>query len=446
MLESASLANAPLAAASSAPFAALLVDDEPNILSALRRLLRANGYQVQTAAGGADALALLEQSPVDLIISDMRMPEMNGAEFLHRSRSLVPEAVRILLTGYADIGSTIAAVNDGEIFRYISKPWNEETLLATLRDGLGRKQLERERDRLLGTVVRQHEQLQQHAALLESRVAERTAELTQAHGDLQASHELARDGFLGTLRMLSHLVDQGAGLTRGCGPAAAVLVKAVGPDVGLAEEAVQDTFHAALLEDLGRLGLPQRLLEAPLLGLNADDRRRLQRVPVVAEAYLVAMPSLIGAARVLHHLGERWDGKGEPDGLHGLATPAGSRLLRVASDYERLKAGSIELRRFSDADAQRWLRSGSGMRYDPAMVDALLAWLNAARACAVPCSRLRVGALSPGMVLAQDLVAGGVLLVPQGRALDARLIAALGQLEQRQNIKLELEIEIHDLI
>lgn len=444
MSELTAPALAPTLEKAAAPFAVLVVDDEPNIVSALRRLLRANGYRVQTAPGGHEALALLEQAPVDLIISDMRMPEMNGAEFLRRSRTLVPEAVRILLTGYADIGSTIAAVNDGEIFRYISKPWNDESLLATLRDGLERKQLERERDRLLYTVVRQHQELQQHAALLEQRVAERTTALTQTHAQLQASHDVARDGFLGTVRMLSHLVDQSAGLSRGCGRAAAVLVQAVGLSAGLTAEAVQDAVHAALLEDLGRLGLPQRLLESPLLGLNGDDKRRLENVPLAAEAYLVAMPSLMGAGRVLHHLRERWDGKGEPDGLKGQATPAGSRLLRVVSEYERLKTGCIEPRRFSDGEAQRWLRNGSGTRYDPAMVDALIAWLGNAPARPAPRSRLAVAALTPGMVLAQDLVAGGALLVPQGRSLDARLISALAQLEQRQHIKLELEIALHD--
>ena len=444
MSELADSTRAPTATAAETPFVVLVVDDEPNILSALRRLLRANGYQVQTAPGGNEALAVLAQAPVDLIISDMRMPGINGAEFLHRSRTLVPEAVRILLTGYADVGSTIAAVNDGEIFRYISKPWNDESLLAALRDGLERKQLKRERDRLLETVVRQHEELQQHAGLLEQRVAERTTALAHAHVELQAAHDLARDGFLGTLRMLSHLVDQGAGLTRGCGSATALLVQAVGPATGLTATAVQDAFHAALLEDLGRLGLPQRLLDVPLVGLNGDDRRRLQRASLAAEAYLVAMPSLIGAGCVLHHLAERWDGKGEPDGLKGQATPAGSRLLRVASDWVRLKAGCIELRRFSDADAQRWLRNGSGTRYDPAMVDMLIAWQDAEHTRPAPLSRLGVAALAPGMVLAQDLIAGGALLVPQGRSLDARLISALVQLEQRQSIKLELEIALHD--
>lgn len=444
MPEAALKALAAAAADTPAGFAVLVVDDEPNILSAMGRMLRAHGYRVQTAPGGSEALALLEQGPVDLIISDMRMPGMNGAEFLRRSRECLPEAVRILLTGYADIASTIEAVNNGEIFRYISKPWNNEVLLATLRDGLERKQFKRERDQLLATVTRQHEQLKGHAELLEQRVLERTQALSSAHGALQTAHHQAHESFVGTLRMLAHLLDQRAGLARGCGRATAALVQAVGPRLGLCAADAQDTFHAALLEDLGRLGLPDRLIDSPLHALSCDDRRRMQRVPLVAEAHLLALPSLAGAARVLHQLGERWDGRGEPDGLKGAAICAGARLLRVASDYERLKAGCIESRRFTDAEARRWLGNGSGTRYDPAAVQALLDWFESAQAVPASHRRLAVAALQPGMVLAQDLTAGSVLLLPQGRALDATLIKALAQLEQRQDTQFELEIEVHD--
>ncbi len=436
--------SAPAHSAAAPGFDVLVVDDEPNILSALRRLLRANGYQVLTATGGSPALTLLAQAPVDLIISDMRMPEMNGAEFLRRSREIVPGAVRILLTGYADIGSTIDAVNNGEIFRYISKPWNEPVLLRTLRDGLERKLLERERDRLLVTVTAQHAQLKGHAELLEQRVAERTQALTLAHADLQSAHDRAHEGFLSTLRLLSHLLDQRAGLARGCGRAAAALVQAVGSRLGLAAGTVQDAVHAALLEDLGRLGLPDRLLDNPLHALAPDERQRLQLAPLMAEEHLLAMPALAGAGRLLHHLGERWDGAGEPDGLRGTSIPAGARLLRVASDYQRLMAGCIERRCFTDPEARRWLGHGSGTRYDPAMVDAVVGWLVESQAAPASRARLPVGRLQPGMVLARDLTAGNVLLVPQGRALDATLIAALAQLERRQATRFTLEIEHHD--
>src|SRR5829696_6291251 len=97
----------------------LLVDDEANILSALRRLFRPNGYRVLTAGGGEEGLAVLARESVDLVISDMRMPNMDGSQFLAKVRAGWPDVLRVLLTGFADVNSTIEAINQGEIYRYI---------------------------------------------------------------------------------------------------------------------------------------------------------------------------------------------------------------------------------------------------------------------------------------------------------------------------------------
>ena len=106
----------------------LCVDDAPNILNALNRLLRRPGHTVVTAESGAAGLELLEQHPVDMVISDMRMPQMSGDEFLRLVAERSPDTVRILLTGFSDLQSTIKAVNDGKIYRYLSKPWDDEEL------------------------------------------------------------------------------------------------------------------------------------------------------------------------------------------------------------------------------------------------------------------------------------------------------------------------------
>ena len=120
----------------------LLVDDEPSILSSLRRLFRPQGYRILSAESGAAALALLEKESVQLVISDMRMPEMDGATLLREVRSRWPGIMRILLTGYADITSTIAAINHGEIYRYIAKPWDDAEMLGIVREALERLRLE----------------------------------------------------------------------------------------------------------------------------------------------------------------------------------------------------------------------------------------------------------------------------------------------------------------
>jgi CheY-like chemotaxis protein len=125
------------------PAAILFVDDEVNVLNALRRLFHDERYSTYFAASGAEGLKILQEHAVDLIISDMRMPEMNGAEFLTQVVMQWPDTIRILLTGYSDIQSTIDAVNKGRIYYYCSKPWNDEDLKLLVRNALEQKTAER---------------------------------------------------------------------------------------------------------------------------------------------------------------------------------------------------------------------------------------------------------------------------------------------------------------
>jgi response regulator RpfG family c-di-GMP phosphodiesterase len=121
------------------PVRVLAVDDEPSILSAIKRLFRGQGWEVLTATSGKEALALLEQEPVALVVSDMRMPEMDGAQFLEQVFVRWPDTKRILLTGYADATATIAAINRGKIWRYVAKPWNDDEGEAALQQILALK-------------------------------------------------------------------------------------------------------------------------------------------------------------------------------------------------------------------------------------------------------------------------------------------------------------------
>ena len=136
------------------PAAILFVDDETNVLKALRRLFHNEAYVAYFASSGAEGLEILRENAVDLIISDMRMPEMNGAEFLSQVFMHWPETIRILLTGYADLQSTIDAVNKGRIYNYCNKPWHDDELKLLVRNALEQKRLREQRDRL-SEIVRQ---------------------------------------------------------------------------------------------------------------------------------------------------------------------------------------------------------------------------------------------------------------------------------------------------
>lgn len=112
----------------------LLVDDEANILAALKRVLRPDGYEILTASSAREGLELLATHPVQVVVSDQRMPEMNGTEFLSRVRDLYPNTVRLVLSGYTDLGSVTQAINRGAIYKFLTKPWEENALREDLRE------------------------------------------------------------------------------------------------------------------------------------------------------------------------------------------------------------------------------------------------------------------------------------------------------------------------
>jgi diguanylate cyclase (GGDEF)-like protein/PAS domain S-box-containing protein len=159
------------------PTVLLLVDDEPNILQALRRLFHNENYEIYLASCGDEGLEILSRRPVDIIISDMHMPKMSGIEFLARTVEQWPETVRILLTGYADLQSAIDSVNKGKIFYYCNKPWNDEELKLLVRKALEQKHLWEERDHLSAILRMRNDEMRALNEHLEETVGQRTAQL-----------------------------------------------------------------------------------------------------------------------------------------------------------------------------------------------------------------------------------------------------------------------------
>lgn len=408
----------------------LAVDDEPNILSALRRTLRARGFEVITAEDGPPALEVLRRETVDAIVSDMRMPLMNGADFLREARSIAPGAVRILLTGYSDMASTVRAVNEGEVLRYLSKPWDDRELEQALREGIGRRELERERDSLLRLTQELNRRLASANATLETRVAERTSELSRTLAELEEAGTRLKSDLVGTVRLLSSLIESRSGLAAGCPRRVARRVRAVGPMLGMEADALTDVIFAALLQDIGKLGLPDELLRRPLAAFDEAERAQYLMHPQRGEGHLIALPSLANAGRILRHLYENVDGSGAPDGLAGLDVPLGARLLRVATDLEHLLAGVIEHRPLSVAEAFDQLRRRRGTLYDEACVDAVLRHANQPLEAAPRKLLVSSADLRPGMRLAEDLVTGsGTLLLSQDHLLDEEIVAQIRRFE-----------------
>lgn len=396
----------------------LFVDDEPNILSSLRRLFRPLGYRVAVAGSGEEGLEYLGNHAVDLVISDMRMPEMDGAQFLDAVRQRWPDTIRILLTGYADIESTINAINKGEIFRYVSKPWNDQDILLIVRHALERKALEREKERLEALTARQNEELKALNAGLELKVKERTQEVRGAHEKLKTS-------FLTSIKVFANLIELRGSFLAGHSRRVADLARRIASYMKLESTEGQDVFLAGLLHDIGKIGLPDDLLSKPVSQFTGSELGQYRKHPVKGEQSLMALDELHGAAEMLRAHHERFDGQGFPDGLSGDAIPVGARILAVANDYDAVQIGNLSARRLSPEEARKFIVGSSGRRYDPAVVEAFLGVTGEPESHAQPAAERRMtpSMLEPGMKLTRDFVTReGVLLLSADHVLSPGLI------------------------
>jgi response regulator RpfG family c-di-GMP phosphodiesterase len=158
----------------------LIVDDEQNILSSLRRLLRRESYELVTASSAEEALQAMEEQPADVVISDYRMPGMTGTELLREIQNRWPDTVRIVLSGYSEVNAIIAAINEGWIYKFITKPWNDEEILLSIKRAVEQYELVAENKRMAREIHRQNEQLRNLNKLLDQRATDASTGLTCA--------------------------------------------------------------------------------------------------------------------------------------------------------------------------------------------------------------------------------------------------------------------------
>lgn len=405
----------------------LVVDDEVPILNSLSRLLRSRGFKVCVANSGEEGLAVLEREAIDAVVSDMRMPGMSGAEFLEAVFIRWPTVKRILLTGYADVESTIAAVNKGKIWRYISKPWDDEDLILTLQQATAHRNLMNENARLLTLIREQNEKLRQLNATLEAKVEERTKALRQS--------------FVNTIHVFSNIMEVRGGVLAGHSRRVADLARKVARKLGMEEAEVQEIFLAALLHDIGKLGLPDLAFERPFNSLSPELRAEVMKHPARGEMLLMPIEQLAGVSVLVRHHHEQFDGQGYPDRLSGMNIPQGARILAVVNDFDALQLGLMSAHRMNRNEALHYLVENRGKRYDSTVVDAFSAVLVESEPSEFVEIPLRPASLRPGCRLARDLFHHeGYLLLSKDHVLSAVEIAQLMRLEASEGHPLTLYV------
>jgi len=364
----------------------LCVDDDPNVLEGLSRQLRRH-YSVHTASGGMLGLAVLEESgPFAIVVSDMRMPGMNGVEFLNQVRLRAPDTARVLLTGQANIDTAISAVNEGQIFRFLTKPCPTDVLLKALH-----------------LAAEQHRLFTSERVLLEQTLHGCIKTLT----DILA---LANPSAFGCATRAKNMAGQLAALLQ--------------VDLRWPVEV------AAMLAPIGCIALPPVTAEKLYRGqdLGAVEQEMVARMPSIALQLLAPIPRLEPVRAILSCLSCRFAGAQDlASSLAGVQIPIGARILKAVLDLDELESRGMAVE-----IAMGVLRERDGW-YDPVVLSALLALRTSMTAANA--QLLKLYEIRTGMIFAEDVFAkNGILLVSHGQEV------SLGLLERLRNFSHSLGI------
>ena len=355
----------------------LFVDDEPQVLDGIQRSLRKQ-VDIVTTTSAAEGLRLLAESgPFALVVSDMRMPVMNGAQFLAKARECKPETVRIILSGQSDLQATIAAVNEGHIYRFLHKPCNPEQLLAAIEDGLN-----------------QHRLITAEKVLLEQTLSGCVAMLIEILGMVSPSASSRASRLQRYTMALANALELG--------------------------EHWQWPL-AAYVSQIGCVALPKEILSKVEAGqeLTEEERRLHESHPDVAHRLLASIPRMeevadivtaqFGPTAFCDALPElhRWD-----------VRSMGRLLLRGAVEFDRLAASGLR------GEAAVTRIKGAKLGFPSALIEAMRSIVPSGQDLAL--RQLRLADLSPGMMLDEDLVSSkGIRLVPAGHEVTRSLIVRL---------------------
>lgn len=394
----------------------LVVDDEEIVLAALRETLRREGYTVTVASSPSEALRHMKEHLFSAIISDYQMPERTGLDFLADAKIIQPDATRILITAVLTLDTVIEAINRGEIFRFIVKPWLREELLVTVKNAIQRYELVCRNSLLQATTLAMNEKLVTLNRELEGRLAkieDQNAQLARLNnalsGNLQRTAQLC-------VRVLETFYPTLGSQTR----RVYALCKAMADGLELTAEERNTLELSAWLHDIGLLGTPRQLIRKWQLEpdtLTPGERTLIEHHPVLGQELAGFAQNLEAVGLVIRSHHERFDGQGYPDRLHDDQIPWLARLLAVAVGYAQCD--------LEDLQAAEFIRQGSGHAYDPEAVRHLLRSLPHA---SVPRLQREVllSELKPGMVVARGIyTSSGLLLIPEGQQLTGPYIDKL---------------------
>ncbi len=412
------------------PSRVLIVDDEENIIRSLTRLIINNDIDVLSASSAEDAIRLLEENDdISLIISDQRMPHITGTDFLEQARRIRPLATRILLTGYSDIKAAVDAINKGGAYRYLTKPWRDEEILQAVEEAAYKYELIQKNRKLSAIIKAKNEELKEWNIKLEARVKEQTFELQNQNEALKGLNLRLSGNFRRTIAALSGLIELRDKNVKNHSGNVAQLAEKVAANMGFSEEETEKIAVAALLHDIGKIGMQDYLLSKNISELSEDEFNEYSLHPVRGQAAIDSIDDMQEIGILIRHHHENFDGSGFPDHMKGNDIPVGSRIIAIADFIDR----NLE-KYMSDVALDMTLRDLSdklGKDFDPRLYSQF------SRLAEQVCSRTSVESdkserelppneLKEGMVVSRDVRSGtGILLLSKNIELNAMNIKAI---------------------
>lgn len=372
----------------------LFVDDEQNILSSMKRQLHGK-FTVATALGPEKGLAAVNASePFAVIVSDLRMPVMNGIEFLSRVRELSPDSVRMVLSGNADLSDAIDAVNEGNIFRFLVKPCSSVVLSKALSQGVEQYRL------------------------------------------VTAEKELLEKTLKGSIEVLSDVLSMANPDAFGRASRIKRYVRQIAEHLGV--EDIWKLETGAMLSQIGWIVLSSDILKKIYLGedLNDEERQLFDMQPMMASELLDHIPRIEEISRIIAYQEKHYDGGGIPrDALCGEQIPMGARILKAVLDYDILEARGVP-----KANALLRIKKKKGV-YDPNVIAAFETIFGVESKYEV--KDLPVASLEPHMILGQNIyTAAGALLITKGNEIGQVLLNRLKMIAETTPVKEPIRVFI----
>jgi response regulator RpfG family c-di-GMP phosphodiesterase len=303
----------------------LFVDDEPSILRSVERTFHDADLRILTADSGEQAVEILRQEKIAVVVSDNRMPGMTGIDLLTMVRTISPDTVRIMMTAFADLQTAIAAINTSEVFRFVTKPWNNDNLIAVIYEGLTRYR-----------VVKELQEGDESRYLSIAQAIELKDPYTRGHCDRVASY-------------------------------AVTLSEAL----GLSKTVIREIRFGSWLHDCGKIGVPEAILNYGGR-LPADQFELVKQHPLWgSEVARQARMSGTIVNIILHHH-ERYDGLGYPAGLRGDHIPIEARIVSIADVFDALHTDRPYRKAYEGAYVLSVMHESTGSSFDPRLMEIFM--------------------------------------------------------------------------